>query len=58
MQSSRIARSMRGLRLLGPLLWLLAFGVTPISGVHWSTWECNLPPSISGTFACYATLDV
>lgn len=49
---------MRGLRLLGPLLWLLAFGVTPISGVHWSTWECNLPPSISGTFACYATLDV
>jgi hypothetical protein len=27
-------------------------------GGHWATWECNLPPRISETFACYMTLDV
>jgi hypothetical protein len=45
-------------RLVGALLWLFVFGLMPISSEHWPTWECNLPPAISATFACYTTLDV
>jgi hypothetical protein len=58
MQSSGTGRPARVLRRVRPLLWLFVFSLTSLSGAHWPTWECNLPPRVSGVFACYTTLDV
>jgi hypothetical protein len=58
-QSRRSTLLSRVSRFFRSALWLFVFGLTSIGGGgHWATWECNLPPRISETFACYMTLDV
>jgi hypothetical protein len=57
-ESRRTADSAHVLRLVASLSWLFVFYFTSFDGSHWVTWECNLPPRISETFACYMTLDV
>jgi hypothetical protein len=59
MQSRRSTRLSRVSRLVRSALWLFVFGLASLGGgSHWATWECNLPPRISQSFACYMTLDV